>query len=59
MADRPPLIPARENVAFMQLGSKIDSTGRRWLTHDEISDGAIAALEEGCSRVIGEVDAIG
>lgn len=42
------------DIAIVRLGSKPTPTGRRWLTHEEISEGAIAALGDGRSRVVGE-----
>lgn len=46
-------VPA--GVATVRLGSVATSSGRRWLTHAEISVGAISALEDGRSRVVGEL----
>lgn len=42
-------------AATVRLGSIGTPSGRRWLTHPEICAGAIAALEDGRSRVIGEL----
>lgn len=54
--DGRPEIPAGTmGVATVRLGSVRTPQGRRWLTHDEISGAAIAALEDGESRVVGEL----
>jgi hypothetical protein len=42
-------------IATVRLGSMPTASGRRWLTNEEISDGAIAALRDGRSRVVGEL----
>ena len=39
----------------LRLGSVRTRGGRRWLTHAEISGAAIAALQDGESRVVGEL----
>lgn len=44
----------RRHIAVVRLGSKPTPDGRRWLTHAEISEAAIAALSDGRSRVVGE-----
>jgi hypothetical protein len=51
-------LPAVPNGSFIpvRLGSKaIPGGGRRWLTNDEISDGAIAALTHGHPQIVGEL----
>lgn len=52
---RPGAIGVPAGVATVRLGSVPTSDGRRWLTHAEISAAAIAALEDGRSRVVGEL----
>lgn len=42
-------------LATVRLGSMPTAAGRRWLNDDEISAGAIAALDDGRSRVVGEL----
>ncbi|KAK9372766.1 uncharacterized protein V1513DRAFT_451460 [Lipomyces chichibuensis] len=51
-----PVIPL-DIVPFttVRLGSMRTTSGRRWLTDDEISEGAIDALQDGHSRVIGDL----
>lgn len=39
----------------VRLGSVATPSGRRWLTHDEISEAAIASLQDGRSRVVGDL----
>ncbi len=51
--DGRPDLPSAAGIATVRLGSMADGGGRRWLTHDEISAGAIAALEDGASRIVG------
>jgi len=46
---------AGATFATVRLGSMPTATGRRWLTDGEICGGAIAALEDGRSRVVGEL----
>ncbi|KAK9250335.1 hypothetical protein V1507DRAFT_438198 [Lipomyces tetrasporus] len=48
-----PLDAARFTI--VRLASVTTSSGRRWLTHDEISEGVIAALQDGHSRIIGDI----
>ncbi|KAK9323795.1 hypothetical protein V1517DRAFT_87095 [Lipomyces orientalis] len=51
-----PAIPSdAAPFAIVRLGSVMTNSGRRWLTHDEISEGAIAALQDGQSRIIGDI----
>ncbi|WEK43972.1 MAG: hypothetical protein P0Y64_03850 [Candidatus Sphingomonas colombiensis] len=47
--------PVPRDWAFVRLGSKPAGNGRRWLSHQEISDAAIAALIDGQSRVVGDL----
>ena len=42
-------------LTTVRLGSMTAAGGRRWLTHAEISAGAIAALQDGRSRIVGEL----
>ncbi len=53
--DGQPKLPDASGVVTVRLGSMADGRGRRWLTNDEISAGAIAALEDGAARVVGEL----
>jgi hypothetical protein len=54
--DGSPQIPAdATGVLTVRLGSKATATGRRWLTNAEISDGAIAALRQGRSQIVGDL----
>ncbi|KAK9482801.1 hypothetical protein V1527DRAFT_492420 [Lipomyces starkeyi] len=39
----------------VRLGSMKTTSGRRWLTDNEISEGAIAALQDGHSRIVGDL----
>lgn len=52
-----PTVPegTQSRIVSVRLGSKPTADGRRWLTHEEISAGAIAALRDGRSRVVGEL----
>jgi hypothetical protein len=43
------------NVVTVRLGSKPTTSGRRWLTHAEISAGAIDAMEHGKAIFVGDV----
>jgi hypothetical protein len=52
---RPGLPDPVEALATVRLGSVAAAHGRRWLTHAEISAGAVAALQDGASRVVGEL----
>lgn len=57
MGGRPTLPPGE--FTPVRLGSKAASGGgRRWLTHEEICEGAIAALTDGKPRVVGELLAV-
>ena len=54
--DGKPIVPETfASPAFVRLGSMSAGAGRRWLTHEEISLGAIAALQDGKSRTIGDL----
>jgi hypothetical protein len=54
--DGRPKVPAGwDRLTTVRLGSVETPHGRRWLTHDEISAGAIASLEDGGSRTVGEL----
>ena len=44
------------NVVPVWLGSKRTAEGRRWLTNEEISQGAIDALRSGRPTVVGEIE---
>ncbi len=58
--DGHPEVPAgASQIATLRLGSIPTARGRRWLTHEEISAGAIASLEDGHSRIVGELTATG
>jgi hypothetical protein len=50
-------LPTIPNGSFIpvRLGSKAIPGGRRWLTDDEISDAAIAALTDGHPRIAGDL----
>lgn len=52
-----PVVPeTAAHLVTVRLGSKpAVGGGRRWLTDDEICEGAIAALDDGRSRVVGEL----
>jgi hypothetical protein len=52
---RPDVPEASVRVATVRLGSMATAAGRRWLTDEEISAGAIAALKDGRSRVVGDL----
>jgi len=52
---RPDLRTGVDGPAIVRLGSKPTPHGRRWLTHEEISAGAIRALQDGRSTVVGEL----
>jgi hypothetical protein len=57
--DAQPSLPlAGITAAYVRLGSMATTTGRRWLTHQEISDAAIVALVDGQSRQVGELRSI-
>jgi hypothetical protein len=55
--DGSPALPdAKDALVTVRLGSKaLRGGGRRWLTDKEISDGAIGALSDGRSRIVGEL----
>ncbi|MFT3976115.1 MAG: hypothetical protein QM688_03220 [Sphingomonas bacterium] len=55
MDGRPVLPKGAGDASFVRLGSKAAAQGRRWLTHEEICDAAIGALEDGRSRIVGEL----
>jgi hypothetical protein len=50
---QPALPRTAARIATVRLGSMPVEHGRRWLSHEEISAGAIAALQEGMSRTVG------
>ena len=56
---RPNVSLAGSDVAYVRLGSMATEAGRRWLTHQEISDAAVDALVDGKSREVGELMPIG
>ena len=53
--DGQPKLPDASGVATVRLGSMADGRGRRWLTNDEISAGAIEALKDGAARIVGDL----
>lgn len=53
--DGQPALPSFQGIVTVQLGSLATANGRRWLTNDEIAAAAIASLEEGTSRIVGEL----
>ncbi len=54
--DGRPYLPGQAtDLLTVRLGSKATQRGRRWLTDKEISDGAIAAMSDGCSGVVGDL----
>jgi len=55
MDGRPEIPDGATQIATVRLGSMRTAHGRRWLTHDEISAAAIASLEDGESRVVGDL----
>lgn len=55
MGGRPAVPVGADHAAIVRLGSKPTPGGRRWLTHAEISAGAIAALRDGRSRIVGDL----
>ena len=59
MAGQPRLPSMPPSVATVRLGSMPATHGWRWLTHEEISAGAIAALQDCRSRVIGQLVPLG
>jgi ABC-type amino acid transport substrate-binding protein len=52
---RPEIPDGLRQIATVRLGSMRTAHGRRWLTDDEISAAAIASLEDGKSRVVGDL----
>jgi hypothetical protein len=51
-----PEVPAQADLLTVRLGSKaMPDGGRRWLTDEEISAGAIAAFATGRSQIVGEL----
>jgi hypothetical protein len=50
---KPDDLPA--NVVLVRVGAKPTPDGRRWLTHEEISEGAIDAMKSGRPISIGEI----
>jgi hypothetical protein len=52
---RPKIPELAISAAWVRLGSLPTASGRRWLTHEEISLGAIASLQDGQSRTVGEL----
>lgn len=52
---RPEQLPHLAHVDFVQLGSVEEGGRRRWLTHAEISAGAISALNNRKSVVVGQL----
>jgi hypothetical protein len=44
-----------QNVVSVRLGSKATHDGRRWLTNEKISAGAIEALRSGRDVIVGEI----
>lgn len=55
MDGRPERIASPDRLVFVQLGSVLDNGRRRWLTHAEISQGAIGAMRSGESVVVGHL----
>lgn len=54
--DGSPTMPAfATQVASVRLGSVATPHGRRWLSDEEISGGAIGALQSGRSTIVGEL----
>jgi hypothetical protein len=51
----PKVFGSSTGVTTVRLGSMVVNNTRRWLTHEEISAGAIEALRDGQSRIIGEL----
>lgn len=57
--DGQPSLQARvDGLATVRLGSKPTPHGRRWLTHEEISAGAVKALQDGQSTAVGDLTAV-
>jgi hypothetical protein len=59
MDGRPAIPDSAAGAVTVRLGSVAVPGGRRWLTDEEISGGAIAALEDGRSRIVGELRPLG
>ncbi|HEY5106392.1 MAG TPA: hypothetical protein VII73_06415 [Caulobacteraceae bacterium] len=59
VSEAPTLPTSAARIATVRLGSIATAHGRRWLSDDEISDGAIAALRDGRSRIVGELGPVG
>ena len=56
LSGQPAVLPTAAQLVVVRLGSKpTTGGGRRWLTDEEICEGAIAALDDGLSRVVGEL----
>jgi len=55
---RPEVPDTAVKIATVRLGSVQTPSGRRWLTHDEISAGAVSSVEDGESRTVGDLAAI-
>lgn len=55
MDGRPSVPEWAQELTVVRLGRVATATGRRWLTHEEISAGAVAALEDGQSRLVGRL----
>lgn len=56
---QPTLPKSVSQIVTVRLGSISTAYGRRWLSDEEISDGAIAALEGGKSQIVGELAPVG
>lgn len=57
MDGQPSLPQGEHDLITVRLGSMPTATGRRWLTHQEICDGVIAAFADGRSRIVGDLQA--
>lgn len=55
MDGRPQVPDGAAKIATVRLGSVRTTSARRWLTHDEISAGAISALEDGEGGIVGDL----
>ena len=55
--DGNPQVPAFADLVTVRLGSIATAHGCRWLTHEEISNGAIQALTDGWPRIAGALGA--
>lgn len=58
MDGQPKLQSDIQGIVTVRLGSMATNHGRRWLTHDEICAGAIKALQDRQSLVVGELNPI-